>query len=129
MSNATLTETNRQFVTGFYQCLSSGDFAGAMDCLHDDVEVHEPECLPYGGVWRGKDKVRELFTKAPQYLDIGVFNIEAIVADGDRVIGMIHSAVAGSGTPTLIAEESQIRDGKIFKVRVFHFNPTLIKAS
>lgn len=126
MSNQTLTDTNREIVKRFYENLAAGNFEAVLASLHPDIEVHEPACLPYGGVWRGIDGVRELFSLAPQHLDVRVFNVEAIVADGDRVVGMIHTAVLRTGAPILVAEESVIRDGKITRVRVFQSDPTLV---
>ena len=125
-SQSSATEISRQIVTQFYESLAAGKFEEVMACLHPDVEIHEPDCLPYGGVYRGHDGVQELFSQALKYLDVSVFKIEAIVADGDRVVGFIHTAVAGSRASALVAEESLIRDGKIARVRVFQFDPTLL---
>jgi uncharacterized protein len=121
-----VTENSRQIVKRFYEQLAAGNFEAVLASLHEDIEIHEPGCLPYGGVYRGIAGVHQLFSQAPQHLDVGVMNVEAIVADGDRVVGFIRSAVVGTGAPTLIAEESIIRDGKIARVRVFHFDPMLV---
>lgn len=125
-SSAATTEATRQVVQRFYDRLKAGDFAGVMECFHPDIEVFEPDCLPYGGVYRGVAGLGELFSKAPSHLDVNIFSVEAIVADGDRAVGFLHSAAVRNGTPVVIAEESQVRDGKIVRVRVFHYDPTIV---
>lgn len=127
MSNhACVTETSRQIVTTFYACIAAGNFDGVLACLHEDVEIHEPACLPYGGMYRGIEGAKRLFSEAPKHLDISIFSIDAIVADGDRVVGMLRTAIVGTGEPLAVAEESIVRDGKIIRVRVFQFDPTLV---
>ena len=124
MSNqAATTESSRLVVQRFYEYLIAGDFVSVLNCLHQDVEIHEPGCLPYGGVYRGHDGAKKLFSVAPTMLDIRVFDIEALVADGGRVVGFIRTAAAGSGESVLVAEESLVKDGKIVRVRVFQFDP------
>lgn len=122
-----MTEATRRLVTKLYDRLLAGNLEGFLACLADDVEVHEPGCLPYGGVYRGNDGVSRLFPLVAQCLDVGAFRVDAIVADGDRAIGMLRTVVRSTGQPIEVAEESIVRDGKIARVRVFVFDPTLIK--
>ena len=121
-----VTESSRQVAKRFYDYLATANFEGVLSCLHEDVEVHEPGCLPYGGVYRGLDGVKKLFSLAPRYLDVGAFHVEAIVADGERVVGMLETFAISNGARITVAEESIVRDGKIVRVRVFLFDPTLV---
>lgn len=125
-SPPSVTETNREIITQFYGMLAARNFAGVQALFDEDIEIHEPACLPYGGVYRGIAGAQKLFGKVPQYIDISTFRIEAIVADGDRVIGLFDGTILRTGVRVAIAEESLIRDGKIVRVRVFLFDPTLV---
>jgi ketosteroid isomerase-like protein len=124
--HAEITETNRKLVESFYGFLSAGDVAGVLDILHEDIEIHEPECLPYGGVYKGIDRVKELFGKAMGALDAQNIVAEHIVADGDIVVGFLKAKTVKTGETVVVAEESIIRDGKIARVRVFQFDPTIV---
>ena len=121
-------QTTREVVTTLYDNLTAGNLEGFLACFDDQVEIHEPPCLPYGGVYRGIDGVKRLFSQASQYLDVGAFRIEAVVVDGDRAVGMLHTAARATGKPIEVAEESIVRDGKIVRVRVYLFDPTMISA-
>lgn len=110
----------------FYEHMATANIAGILSSFHDDVEIHEPDCLPYGGIYRGIDGVKKLLSQAAQHLDSRVFNVEAILTDGDRVISILHTATRGSRTPIHVAEEAIIREGRIYRVRVFLFDPTII---
>ena len=126
MSNRdSITEATRAVVQRFYDCILAADFEGVLS-FHEDIEIHEPECLPYGGIYKGKEGALKLFPEATKFLDVKAFKVEAIIADGNRAVGMLAAAVVGSGQSVKVAEESIIRDGKIYRVNVFQFDPTLV---
>ena len=125
-----MSNDNREIMRKFYDHMANANIVGILSSFHDEVEIHEPDCLPYGGVYRGIDGVKKLLSQASQHLDSRVFNVEAIMVDGDRVVSILHTATRGSRTPIHVAEEAIIRDGRIYRVRVFLFDPTIIiKAS
>jgi uncharacterized protein len=127
MTNQTsVTEASRQVVKRLYEMGAAGNVEGFLACLHKDVEIHEPGCLPFGGLYRGIAAVQQLLSKAGQLLDFRILYVEAIVAEGDRVWVTVRTAVAGTGAPVLVAEESIVRDGKIFRLRAFYFDPTIV---
>lgn len=126
-NQADTTETSRKVLERFYKNIMTGNFEGLLSCLHQDIEIHEPEYLPYGGFYRGiEDTKNRLFLEAPKWLDMGAFKIEAIIADGDRVIGMFDTTMVGTGEPLKFAEDCIIRDEKIYKINIFIFDPTPI---
>jgi uncharacterized protein len=124
-NHAGATETSRDIVKRFYDFLCAGDFEGILSCFHLDIEIHEPECLPYGGVYKGMEGAMKLFSEAPKLLDVGVFKVDALIADGNLVAGMLQTAIVGTGEPLAVAEVSTVKDGKIIKVRVFQWDPTI----
>ena len=121
-----VTETNRKIITSFYQMLATGDFAGVAALFDETIVVHEPDCLPYGGIYRGMAEVVQLFPQVSQFLDISSFKIDTIVVDEDRAIGLFDATVRRTGERVPIAEESLLRNGKIVRVRVFIFDPTVV---
>ena len=104
MSNRdSTTEATRAVVQRFYDCILAADFEGVLSCFHEDIEIHEPECLPYGGIYKGKEGALKLFPEATKFLDVKAFKVEAIIADGNRAVGMLAAAVVGSGQSVKVA--------------------------
>jgi len=54
------------------------------------------------------------------------YTIEDSIAEGDRVVGILRVGVVGTSEPAMVAEEFVIRDGKIFKLNIFYFDPTRV---
>ena len=53
-----MTESNTEFVQGLYEASPRGDTEAGFAALSDDIEWHEAEGGPCGGVHRGPDEVR-----------------------------------------------------------------------
>jgi uncharacterized protein len=58
------------------KCVISGDVGGAMECVHPDVVIHEPEALPYGGDWHGRTGFQEMFAAMTAALDFSLDHYE-----------------------------------------------------
>ena len=124
-----LTEQNRQLMQGIYDAVSAGDLDGVFNRLADDVLIREPEFLPYGGEYRGKELFWELVGKIAKTYDMTQIKADYIVADGERVIGVLRMPDLATGEDVLMAEESIIRDGKVVQMTVFvHDAQSLITA-
>lgn len=119
MTVTTLTEQNRTLVQGMYKAAMSQDVDGVMSCLADDVVVHEPSFLPYGATYHGKQGFGELFAKIAESLDLTTLALDYLVADGDKVFGVLRGAEIGSGREVLLAEESTIRNGRVAQMKIF----------
>ena len=124
-----LTEQNRQLMQAIYDAVSAGDLGGVLDRLADDVVIREPEFLPYGGVYRGKEHFGDVVGKIAKTYDMTQIRADYIVADGERVIGVLRMPDLATGEDVLVAEESIIRDGKVVQMTVFvHDAQSLITA-
>ena len=63
-SSAAITApSNLQVFLGFIQKFLDGDVDGALEFLHPDVVADEPESLPFGGEYRGREQFRVLMQK------------------------------------------------------------------
>lgn len=120
------TDNTRDIVTRFYEHMAAGNFTEVLASFHDEAEIHEPECLPYGGVYRGIEGVKQLFSRAAQYIDTRVFSVEVVCAQGERAVTVLHTATRGQRVPVTVAEQVELRDGKLWRVRVFLFDPTVV---
>lgn len=119
MATITHTETNRDAVAAMYDAANRGDMDGFLGALSPDVVVFEPAFLPYGGTYRGIDGMQTLLGRVGSIYDIGGMVVEHLVADGDRVIGLIRMPIIGTASSAVIAEMSMLRDGKIAEMHIF----------
>jgi ketosteroid isomerase-like protein len=116
---------NKQIVSDAYRALAAGDVKAFLAVLAADVEVREPEPLPYGGTYRGIGELMEMFAEAGALLDPGKLCVESLTADGDRVIAVLRAPLRGRAGEALIAEHWRLRDGRATHIHVFWFDTTL----
>ncbi|MBB4858740.1 ketosteroid isomerase-like protein [Novosphingobium chloroacetimidivorans] len=88
--------------------------------------MHEPQSLPYGGVYRGKAAFRKALVRVlATWADLD-FTIVNYAAGGDEVI--VHIYLSGAGARTgrsfgmQVLELWRLRDGKIVELRPFLFD-------
>ena len=74
-------------VKRFYEHFVAGEIDEALAMLVDDVEWRAPNCLPYGGVYRGRDGVETYATRAATNYDYITVEVGDVVeASPGRVI-------------------------------------------
>src|SRR6476661_4579850 len=86
---------NIDVVNGAYSAFASGDIAGLLDTLADDVEWSSPMTLPHGGEFSGKDGVLTFFQGIGAKWDSLDVAVEAIGEAGDS---LVLAVVWASGT-------------------------------
>jgi ketosteroid isomerase-like protein len=108
---------------------------------HVEVEFHEAPTLPYGGSSRGKEFVRRQLDEEPERTWLGTWeplqqtvrerrmDPRVIATDGETVVIMYRQrAVAASGerldAPVLCLYH--VRDGKLARAQLFHFDTAAI---
>lgn len=104
-------EQNLETAKKAYAAFSTGDAAGAMENMADDVEWITPGNSAISGTIHGKEEVGKLwqqigekgFTTSPQYW----------FADDERVVVLTHITVEGGEADQ--ADVLTYRDGKLVK--------------
>lgn len=81
-----MTESNTEFVQHLYEASARGDTEAFFAALSDDIEWHEAEGGPYGGVHRGPDEVavRVFGPLAEDVPDFAV-SVERVLPSGNAV--------------------------------------------
>lgn len=128
LENMSSVEDNKEIVAGAYAAMAAGDARGFLGVLADDVEIHEPPCLPYGGVHRGKAEVVAFLQQAAPFMAPGKLQIERLVAQGDTVVAVLTLGLR-DGSDALVTEIWRMVDGKAAELRVFWFDPTIVPAA
>jgi len=121
-------EDNKEIVAGAYAAMAAGNAGGFLGVLADDIEIHEPPCLPYGGVHRGQREVIAFLQQAAPFVAPGKLQIERLVAEGDTVVALLTLGLR-DGSDALVTEIWRLADGKAVELRVFWFDPTLVPAT
>jgi ketosteroid isomerase-like protein len=104
-----------------------------LDCYTEDVEINESPALPYGGVYRGHDGVRR---HAAAFMQVWArlqpvrgaeMDPKFADLDDDTVVAVFrHRAVAprtGARLDTPQVGVYELRDGRVCRSRMFHFDP------
>ena len=119
-----MAEQSVQIIEGTYAAFARGDVPGVLGAMADDMEWHEAEGMPNGGVHRGGDAVaRNVF--APLIADFDDFAVTPIelIPSGDTVA--VVARYTGTGKSTAkeldleVAHVWNVRDGKVARFRQF----------
>ena len=129
-TQTSLTEQNRAVVQAFYDAIIAGDTDGFVAVSAEDMIVHQPSFLPYGKSYHGRDTFVGLFDSFAKYYDLTKIRCDYLVADGERVFGVIRVPVLANGKDVLFAEQVVVRDGLVAELRIFiHEAQTMVQRS
>ena len=119
------SEQNKQVAMRGYQCFKNGDIRGIQDLCADDVQWASPESeyVPFSGLFRGKDGVRDVLTNMSQSIEMTQFEPQTFIAEGDKVavVGVSRGTVRATGNSY---ENSWVhvftfKDGKVSRFDAF----------
>lgn len=116
-------EQIEQFIDDLYTATGTGDWDKAASMLTDDFFVTEADGLPMAGVYRGRNALRELFTKVMGMVDVaGLDRIQTTVG-GDYAITVVAFRFADpSLEPAELCELFRFRDGKVCEIKPYYFD-------
>ena len=111
-------------VRGAYEAFGRGDVAGVLGAMADDIEWHEAEGMPYGGVYHGGEAVAQNVF-GPITHDIPDFSVtaEEYIASDENVAVVVRYAgtgkVSGKTLDLPVVHVWNVRDGKLAHFRQF----------
>ncbi len=115
---------SEDIVRGLYEAFGRGDVPSVLGGFAPDIEWHEAEGMPYGGVYRGADAIAQNVF-GPIATDVEGFAIvpeQLIVAD-DTVAAVVRYTGTGKATgkslDLAVVHVWDIRDGKVARFRQF----------
>ena len=119
-----MAEQSVEVVKGLYEAFGRGDVPTVLGAMAADIEWHEAEGLPYGGVYHGGEEVlQNVF--GPQLEDIPDFAVtpEEFIASGNTVAVVGRYTGTGKATGKAlnlpVVHIWDVRDGKIGRFRQF----------
>ena len=116
-----LVKHNRELVLGALDAVKSGDIDGFMSVMHPDLSIHEPEHLPYGGIYKGGAGFLRLFAEAAKILDLSKIELVSATADESRTVLLMTVPLLSTGETVHITEHWCVKHEWVTDVRVFWF--------
>ena len=135
--------TNEKVVLAVIRAVEERDREAPFALYHDEVELHDAPSLPYAHTARGKSAMRAQLETAPETTWLGTWgplqptererrmDPRVVATDRDEVTVLYTTrALAPDGerfeSPVLGLYE--IRDGKLARARMFHYDTAAILA-
>jgi ketosteroid isomerase-like protein len=108
---------------GLIAGMRAGDLEAVLGLMHPDLEVFEPESLPYGGTWTGKDGFTALLQKLLGLAALAIDDAR-IHATGDGVIMEMQISFTshkdGEVFRTSAVEIDRLKDGLVHEIDVYY---------
>jgi uncharacterized protein len=117
-------EQSVEVVRGIYEAFGRGDVPAVLGAMADDIEWHEAEGMPYGGVYHGAEAVAQnVFGPLTQDIPNFACTPEEFIASGDAVAAVVRYTGTGKDTGKQldipVVHVWNVRDGKIAQFRQF----------
>ncbi len=130
MSNRDVLQRFYEAEAHFMAAAEQPDFGPVAATLHPDCLLYEPESLPYGGEWRGRDGVERwmrLFKATWSSLEV---RDSQVFGDGDTLFSRSHvyatSRQTNKQTDWLLLQQLTLQQGGILDLRPFHWDTAAI---
>jgi ketosteroid isomerase-like protein len=122
-----LESHNLQIVKMLYRVCGRGDWAAAAQYLSADLVIREADTLPFAGVYRGPEGMRQLLAKVVQTAGVTGVELKHLTAGGDWVVALLDLLLEGSPPARVaLAEAYRFRDRKVTEIVPYYFDPTPI---
>jgi ketosteroid isomerase-like protein len=121
-----LEARNRQTVLALYKATGKGDWVAAASLMTEDILIKEASTLPFAGLYRGVDAMRELFGKVVATGVVGV-DLRQATAGGDWVIVLVDLLYEGDPPVRApLAEAFRLEDGKVCEIVPYYFDTDVV---
>ncbi len=128
-------ENTATVVRAFLEGILSGQVEQAISNYFASDGVVEnplPEPIPFGGIYHGPDGVRQYMARIAETLDIELFEIDEVLAAGDRVVvvGRETSRFKQTGRRYHMdwVHVNRLRDGRIVHMREYNDTAAMLAA-
>ena len=117
-------EQSVDVVRGVYQAFGRGDVPAVLGAMADDIEWHEAEGMPYGGVYHGGEAVAQnVFGPITQDVVDFAVTAEEFIGSGDAVAAVVRYTGTGKATGKQlnlpVVHVWDVRNGKLAQFRQF----------
>jgi ketosteroid isomerase-like protein len=119
-----MSEQSVEVVERVYAAFAEGDVPAVLGVFADDIEWHETEGMPYGGIYRGGEAVAQnVFGPISQDVEGFAVTPEEFMAAGDTVAVVVSytgtGKVTGKPLDLPVVHVWEIQDGRAVRFRQF----------
>jgi uncharacterized protein len=133
-SNLEGTSGNIEIVRRIMDAVRERDLTVLVDTYASDIEIHDAESLPYGGIYRGHQGMIENgmgFVRTWDQLQTSADrDPEAVIfGSGDQVVALWRLKASGKDGQRLdrpAISLFQLRDRKVVRLQMFHYDTAAI---
>lgn len=124
--------TPREMLSAVYAAAGARDWDKVASLLHEDFVLHEAECLPFGGEWRGKDALQRC--AAAMYgtwaeAKVDIHDITGGDTWGVVVLTLTMTPKDGGETfQQTVCEAGSFEDGLLKDLRIHYFDAAEVTA-
>ncbi|WP_127753896.1 nuclear transport factor 2 family protein [Devosia sp. 1566] len=111
-----LTDENKAFIQEMIS--SKRRLEDYPDRFDDDLIMHEPASLPFGGTYRGLGEFQKFYPAVRAFYDFDRFELLGVYGDGDIVFATIRAGLVGSAGTIHLAEQFLFAGSKLVEVRL-----------
>ncbi|WP_127753245.1 nuclear transport factor 2 family protein [Devosia sp. 1566] len=111
-----LTDENKAFIQEMIS--SKRRLEDYPDRFDDDLIMHEPASLPFGGTYRGLGEFQKFYPSVRAFYDFERFELLGVYGDGDIVFATIRAGLVGSAGTIHLAEQFLFAGSKLVEVRL-----------
>ena len=90
-----MPEDRKQAMRQLYESFNRGDIEPVIKAMTEDVTWDAPGASPFAGRRMGRDQVRQFFAEAMQAIQIDQFDVDDVLADGDKVVVLGRQRATG----------------------------------
>jgi ketosteroid isomerase-like protein len=125
MSAPMSTQDNKTLVMEGYRLFQQGAIPELLQRYHEDAVWVQPETMhiPFGGTYRTRAGIAQLFTKLADAVDAIRFEPEQVIGEGDKVVvtGQATWRVKHNGAiyESPWAHVFSLRDGKVAELHAY----------
>ena len=117
-------ERNLKTIDALYAATGKGDWTTAESMLTEDFFVTEADTTPFGGVYRGRKALHDLFIHVMSAAGVTGLDIRQSTAGGDTVVVLLELELGGPPVARVaLAEVFRLRDGKVCEIKPYYFDP------
>lgn len=118
-------------VTAVFTHAGRGEWDEIERHFSEDLVIHEPPSLPYGGEWRGKDALRRLYAEVMTYWEDPEVVVESIVGGADWAVAILQftmtSKATGERFTQPMVEATRVENGKAAEIRIHYFDAAEVR--
>ncbi|GAB5459031.1 MAG: nuclear transport factor 2 family protein [Henriciella sp.] len=113
-----------------YALMRQGNWSEVENCLSEDFTVYEPESLPFGGEWRGKDALKRLFTAVMTTFDEPAVDPIEMSGGDEWANYILHfsgtSKATGKRSTYRVIESAKVVEGVMRELHLHYFDTAKI---